>query len=186
MTNLLGKFVLFLMLKNPFQLFLNISTGLIFSSVLLTSLPAIANAEIEQVTLSIDATFTPTFTALMNQAESLAGIEVYRRFQADPTLRELQITVLGERNGQIVSLLSSRISRDEWRTSSDIRQWAQYYSASSALLGYRNSNLVAAQASEGSSSISSFEPSPSETLEEARLSKRISEDEYWQLVDAID
>ena len=162
--------------------------SIVISSVILGSLSTIANAEPAQITLSVDATLAPTFFDLVGQAEALAEITVSQQFQADPTLSELQITVLGERNGQLVSLLSSRISRDAWEATSDIRQWAQYFSTSSVLLGYRNSDPVSTRISVRSRRVSTptWEPNPSDTLEQARASRRISEEEYWQLVDAID
>lgn len=185
MAKSLNRFAVFLMLQNSFKLTANILAGLILASVILNSSPVRASAGSPQITLSIDATLVPTFSDLISQAESIAANAISQQFQADPSIRELQITVLGERNGQIISLLSSKISRSTWRTGSNIREWTQYYATSSALLGYQNFSSVSTQDTVASRA-ASFEQSPSEMLEEARVSKRITEAEYWQLVDAID
>lgn len=182
-----SKFKLVIVLEKTPQFISRVLASLVFSCVILGSSSAIANEQPTQVTLSVDSTFASTFSDLINQAESLAQAEISQRFQADPTLNELQITVLGERNGQLVSLLSSKISRSAWQANPDIRQWTQYFSTSGALLGYRGSDQTPTQASERSRIVSSFdENDPSETLEQARSSRRISEQEYWQLVDALD
>lgn len=186
MAKFFNRFVLFWILQSPFSLILNTLTSLILASVISGGSSTIASAELAQITLSIDSTFVPTFSDLVNQAEALAEIEIYQRFQADSTISELQITVLGERNGQLVSLLSSKISRSEWQAGSDIRQSTRYFSTSSALLGYRNSDPISTRESTTISRNPAFVPSPSDTLEQARSSKRISEEEYWQLVDALD
>lgn len=186
MTNLITRFILFWILQNSFQLSLNVLAALVLSSAILGGSSAIASAEPAQITLSIDATSVPFFSDLVNQAESLAEIEFSRRFQADPSINELQITVLGERNGQLVSLLSSKVSRNAWQASSDIHQWTRYFATSSVLLGYRNSDPISRQRSVVISRTPSLERTSSEAIEQARLSGRISEQEYWQLADAID
>lgn len=187
MVSFSSNFVLPSILQNPLQLLTNLSVGLILSSVILVKSSAVANAEPAQVTFSIDATLSPTFSDLVNQAESLATIAISQRFQADPTLNEIQITVLGERNGQLVSLMSSRISREAWQANSDIRQWTQYFSASSVLLGYRSSDPVSTRvATRRRPTPPPVEQYPSDILEQARSSGRISEEEYWDLADAID
>lgn len=160
------------------------------ASTILGSTSAIANSELAQITLSIDATLSPTFSDLMNRAEALAESEINQRFQADSTITELQITVMGERNGQSVYLLSSRISRNSWSMGANADQSTQYFAMSSALLGYRNSDPISTRVAQSRpvtvSRIAEPQAYPSDTLEEARLSGRISENEYWQLVDALD
>lgn len=206
------KFVLVRVLQNPLQLVKNLLASLIFYFVILGGSLSIANAELAQVTLSIDATLVPTFSDLIKQAESLAATEISQRFQADPTLTEVQIMVLGERNGQLVSLLSSSISRNAWQENPDLRQWTQYFSESNILLGYRlpdpviPSTSVSTQATARNNRPSSArttptrtaptrttsveptstEPDPFVTLEEDRSTGRISEEDYWQRLDTLD
>ena len=191
-----SRIVLVKILNNPLRSVSKILVSFICSSVFLAGFSAIATAEPTQITLSIDATYMPTFSDLVNQAASLAEIEISRQFQADPTISELQITVLGERNGQVVSLLLSSISRDEWQTSSNIHQWTRYFLTSSTLLGYDNSAQSSTpepvatsrtpSSERASSEGASSERIPSELLENSRVSGRISEEEYWQLLDEMD
>jgi hypothetical protein len=190
MVNFVNQLALFRTLRSPSQLVLNILAGLALSSIVLGNGAAIANPQAAQITLSIEATFAPTFSNLVSQAEAIAETEVSQRFQSDPTLSEIQITVLGERNGQLVSLLASRISRSAWQADSNIRQWTRYFSTSSALLGYRNSDPTSTRVPRSEPVLLSRTPSPqrtsSEMLEQARLDRRISEVEYWQFADAMD
>ncbi len=162
--------------------------GLISPFIVMMS-STIAQANVQQIVLSIDGTQTRTFANLLEQAESAAEATISQRFQADPNLTEIQVTILGDRNGQLVSLLSLSISRDQWQASTSVRQWTRYFTPSSALLGYSNtipaSTRVAGQPV-STSRAPEPEQSPSQTVEDALRTNRISQDEYWQLVDAMD
>ena len=162
--------------------------GLI-SPLVVMGFSTIARANVQQIVLSIDGTQTRTFVDLLEQAESAAAETIAQRFQADPNLTEIQVTVLGDRNGQLVSLLSSNISRNQWQAGAHIRQWAQYFAPSSVLLGYSIAVPVSTRVTGQPVSISRLpepEQSPSQTVEEALRTNRISQDEYWQLVEALD
>ncbi len=46
------------------------------------------------------------------------------------------MTILGDRQGQQVPLLFSRVSRSDWQQQPTIRQWTRYFATSAVLLGF--------------------------------------------------
>lgn len=66
---------------------------------------------------------------LISQAEYMVSQEINRRFDADPDLAEIELTVLGSRNGDIVPVLSTAVSRTQWEENSQVSAWTRYYDA---------------------------------------------------------
>jgi hypothetical protein len=172
------------------QIFKNAVANLLISLVGFGLFADIAHADTRNIMLSIDGTQTPSFSELLERAESLAEREITRQFQTDVTLSELQVTVVGDRNGQTVSLLTSKLSREAWQSGSGIHPWTEYFATSSVLLGYRSptpiSTRVATRQSASNSRLATPELSPSQTVQQAFESGRLSDSEYWRLVDALD
>ena len=90
-----------------------------------------------QIDFTLRAESNQTFTALMQQAEVLAKSLVERGFAESPSITELSVNILGERNGQEVPLLFSRVSRSNWQKQPSIRQWTRYLGSSAVLLGFK-------------------------------------------------
>lgn len=90
-----------------------------------------------QIDFTLRAESNQTFTALMQQAEVLAKSLVERGFAENPSITELSVNILGERNGQEVPLLFSRVSRSNWQKQPSIRQWTRYLGTSAELLGFK-------------------------------------------------
>ncbi len=150
---------------------------------------AIAQAESQQITLSIDGTTIPIYADLLGQAESLVEATITEKFQIDPSLTTLQINVLGERNGQLVSLISARISREDWQSQTNIRPFLQYFSTSSALLGYTDSMPLSSRVAQSPTVVSQRlvpEQDSFTRVEQAFQEGRISMEEYYRLIDELD
>jgi len=163
-----------------------------------------ARATTQQITVSVDGASVSTFSQLMTRAEALARATVAQQFQENSNITEVQVVVLGERGGQIVSILSSQVTRSDWQTSNDLRPWTQYFTTASNLLGYTSPSQVARRPSTSTGSASSVDarprpasstPStasvsadvdPRDTVTEALTSGQISTDEYWDLMDELD
>lgn len=209
-------------LFNPFLVKFSVfKQGFISILIILISLGFLATtaqAESQQITLSLDGTKSSTFEDLVRQAESLAEATITQKFKTEPNLTELKVTVLAERDGQVASLLASTIARQEWKTQPSLRQRAQYFTSSNVLLGYANTAQIAQnRAISGSrpnpptdspdSPVAAANPAPAgkpgetrtprnapspanqdprQTVEEAMKSGRISDSEYWRLIDALD
>ena len=90
-----------------------------------------------QIDFTLRSENNQTFTALMQQAEVLAKSLIERGFAESPDTTELSVNILGERDGQEVPLLFSRVSRSDWQKQPSIRQWTRYLGTSAELLGFK-------------------------------------------------
>jgi hypothetical protein len=146
-----------------------------------------AKAEALSLVLTIDGDHAASYSDLVAQAEFLAAETLTERFKNDPSLSRLEVVVLGDRNGQIVYLVSVNIDRDDWRSQADIRAWGQYFSMTGGLLGYsNNSRSSQSQASAVVSQRLVPEQDAFMVVEQAFQEGRISEAEYYQLIDDLD
>ncbi len=66
---------------------------------------------------------------LYGQAESMVSQEINRHFNANPDHTEIEVVVLGSRNGDIVPILTTTVSRTQWQENSQVSTWTKYYSA---------------------------------------------------------
>lgn len=65
---------------------------------------------------------------LVNQAESMVSQEINRYFDTNPDLAEIEVVVLGSRNGDVIPLLTTTVSRTQWQESPQVSAWTEYYS----------------------------------------------------------
>ena len=77
-----------------------------------------------------------TFAALLQEAELLATRSIEQGFAESPTIKEISVSILGERDGQEAPLLLSRVSRSDWQKQPSIQKWTKYFSSSAVLLGF--------------------------------------------------
>ena len=115
-------------------------------AILLMSLSANpVKAQIEQPNPAnsarrIDVTLkTPndqTFNELIQQAKIKAISLIEQEFVNNSSITEIAVTILGDRQGQQVPLLFSRVSRSNWQLQPTIRQWTKYFPTSAVLLGF--------------------------------------------------
>lgn len=110
-----------------------IGTCLVVS--LLNSFPAMG-AENKQITYTLSSQSDRSYKALTQQAESLAEKLIKQAFAQNPQLTEVAVSIIGERNGQEVPLLTAKVSRANWQANPQIQAWTQYFSASAVLLGF--------------------------------------------------
>ncbi|MEM8613349.1 MAG: hypothetical protein AAGF93_15115, partial [Cyanobacteria bacterium P01_H01_bin.105] len=66
---------------------------------------------------------------LISRAESMTNQEINRHFDADPSLAEIEIVVLGNRNGDVIPVLATAVSRTQWQENPQVRAWSKYYGA---------------------------------------------------------
>lgn len=109
----------------------------VISALLVGSMATPAHAESRQIERLLSAQGND-FTTLMQQANETVRDLLNQSF-ADPTTTQVSLKVLGEREGQIVPLLSVSVSRQDWQTRSDVQQWARYFGGSTTLLGFERS-----------------------------------------------
>ena len=96
---------------------------------------SIAVAEVNERHLTIDAS-SPSYNVLVQKAETLAKRSIEQAFQEDSTLEAVTIMILGERGGQTVPILRTRVSRSQWQANREVSEWTRYFPRSESLLGY--------------------------------------------------
>jgi hypothetical protein len=103
-----------------------------------------ARAQPESLSFVLNSEGMPSFTSLMQQAESQTTELIQQEFNRKPRVTEIAVTVVGDRNGQQVPLLYTKVSRVDWRSQPAIRRWTRYFHNSALLLGFSPSSNVAA------------------------------------------
>ncbi len=66
---------------------------------------------------------------LLTQAESMAEQEINQYFNSDPGLAEIEVVVLGNRNGDVIPILTATVSRTQWQENPQVSAWSKYYTA---------------------------------------------------------
>ena len=114
----------------------------IFTSlvVILLNIPTVAWAEDKQISYTLNAD-NGSYQALIEQA-SWAGKLIEQEFTQNSSLTEVAVSIIGERNGQYVPLLTAKVSRANWQENPQTRSWTQYYSSSAVLLGFKQVQLA--------------------------------------------
>lgn len=94
-------------------------------------------AQIRQIDLIVNSNSRQTFESLIEQAKTLAKTSIDQEFVEDSSVREITLTILGERNGQMVPILMVKVSRSDWQAKPSIQQWVRYLGDSEVLLGFK-------------------------------------------------
>jgi hypothetical protein len=68
------------------------------------------------------------------RAEAMVSDEISRQFSQNPDLSEIEVVVVGDRDGQIAPILTTTVSRTQWQETPSVSVWTEYYNASYALL----------------------------------------------------
>ena len=89
-----------------------------------------------QIDVTLKTQANQTFNELIQQAEIQAISLIEQEFASSPSITEIAVTILGDRQGQQVPLLFSRVSRLDWQLQPIIRQWTRYFPTSAVLLGF--------------------------------------------------
>ncbi|NEP80396.1 MAG: hypothetical protein F6K17_18470 [Okeania sp. SIO3C4] len=114
------------------------SIVLILASILTTDITTLASAK--NTSLLIDSNNNNSYQNLVEQAENLAKNTIKQEFQNNPEITEITITILGERQSQIVPILRSKVSRAEWQKNAEIDNLTRYFADAKYLLKFDNNN----------------------------------------------
>lgn len=68
------------------------------------------------------------------RAEAMVSDEISRQFSQNPDLPKVEVMVVGDRNGEIVPILTTTVSRAQWQETPRVSIWTEYYNPSYALL----------------------------------------------------
>lgn len=66
---------------------------------------------------------------LISQAESIAEQKINQYFSANPELADVEVVVLGSRNGDVIPVLTTAVSRSQWQENPQVSAWSKYYTA---------------------------------------------------------
>ena len=66
---------------------------------------------------------------LFGRAESMVSQEINRHFDTNPSLAEIEVVVLGNRNGDILPVLANTVSRSQWQDTPQVDARSKYYQA---------------------------------------------------------
>ena len=97
-----------------------------------------AFAETKFINISLKTGANQSFNNLMQQAESTAINSINQEFNRLSKITEVGIIVSCDRNGQVVSILSSRVSRTDWQAQPSIESWTKYFTKAEILLGFNS------------------------------------------------
>ena len=108
-----------------------VCTGIFLGAVLCTwGFCRIAYAESElRTVLDLPLYGQMTQSEIISEAESMVNQEVTYRFNSDPNLLNLEVTVLGNRNGDVIPVLITSVSRQQWQETPQVSAWTNYYRA---------------------------------------------------------
>ncbi|WP_373537630.1 hypothetical protein [Microcoleus sp.] len=126
------------------NLYLRLLSAVFLATLSLTTSVSIGLAETKESYLTLNSDDSQSFAGLVQQAEDLAALSIAREFQENPELTEVTVIVTATRSRQLVPVLRSRVSRRDWHKDSRIELWTRYFADAKLLLGFRDSNVSAA------------------------------------------
>lgn len=91
-------------------------------------------AEAESIVVDMSVYGQVEYGDFVRRAEAIASDEISRQFSQNPHLSDVQVMVVGDRNGEIVPILTATVSRTQWQETPRVSVWSQYYHTSYALL----------------------------------------------------
>jgi hypothetical protein len=94
------------------------------------------DTQTKRIIFTLNTHSIQNFAGLMQKAELMATNLIRQGFAESPSIKEMSVSVLGERNGQEVPLLVAKVSRSDWQRQPILQQWTKYFSSSAALLGF--------------------------------------------------
>lgn len=143
-----------------------------------------ARAQTDSITIEIPVDGQVPYHDLMNQAEFLSTNTISREFSRDNSLMAVEVVILGNRLGEIIPILSTAVSRNQWQETPQASAWSQYYNASYALfqrhdLGV-NTTIAQAPSRSDISNISAVQ------IDRALDERRLTGEQAQQYLDDLD
>ncbi len=98
--------------------------------------PQVAQAYTARVDISLRSQPEETYQNFVRRAEAVARAAAQRSFDGDILVTDVAVTIIGEHNGAIASVLLLQVSRQNWKSRPDTQYWATYFPTSELLLGF--------------------------------------------------
>ncbi|MBW4650700.1 MAG: hypothetical protein KME06_18720 [Kastovskya adunca ATA6-11-RM4] len=71
---------------------------------------------------------------LITEAELLVSRVINGQFTQSADTSTVQVVVMGNRNGEVIPILTTTVSRTQWQKTPQVRAWTEYYMNSYALI----------------------------------------------------
>lgn len=88
--------------------------------------PALANPD-ARILLDLPLYSEIAQSDLLAQAESMVANAIADEFARDPGLMSIEVTVLGNRNGDVIPVMLTSVSRTDWQANPQVGAWSDYY-----------------------------------------------------------
>ena len=88
-----------------------------------------ASAETEVVVIDMHTSGQVTHSHLIAEAEVLVSNAISYQFSQDSGLSSVQVSVLGHRNGEVIPILTTVVSREQWHVDPRVNVWTRYHHA---------------------------------------------------------
>ena len=125
-----SRHTLSLMRVSPLRLTLG---AIALSTLLFIGNTSHAWANTDQMMLELSLSADADAQKVLRQAESLVSATLDQRFSQDTTLSALEVVILGNQNGQILPMMTTTVSREQWDANPQVELWTAYSSSFSAL-----------------------------------------------------
>lgn len=100
-------------------------------------------AETKIINYPLKADDNQSFSAITQAAKTLAKSTVVRELK-QANITTVNIKIVGERNGQKVPLLYTKVARNAWQAEPNISKWRKYFIKAAILLGFDQPSLSTA------------------------------------------
>lgn len=87
----------------------------------------------DQIMLELPLSADANAQKVLLQAESMVSATLDQRFSQDSALSTLEVVILGNQNGQILPMLTTTVSREQWVTNPQVELWSTYSNSFAAL-----------------------------------------------------
>jgi hypothetical protein len=136
-------------------------------------------AEAESIVVDMSVYGQVEYGDFFRRAEAIARDEIRRQFSQNPDLADIQVVVVGDRNGEIVPILTTTVSRTQWQDTPRVSVWTKHYHASYMLLQHHQGQPTETVAKTPvRATIGTQRPSPQidQALDEGRLTGAEAQD----------
>lgn len=113
---------------------LGLGAGFWFTNVAIA--PQIAQAETSRLDVSLNRQPNEDYEDLLKRAEAAARAAAQKNFAEQKQVDDLAITIVGHHQGEVAPLLTLGVSRSQWQSNPDVKNWSTYYPNARSLLRF--------------------------------------------------
>jgi hypothetical protein len=108
--------------------------GFILYLIASSNQPIQAETEGIVIDMPLDSPIIHNYSDLIAEAELLVENAIKIHLSQNSELSGVQLVITGNRNGEIIPILTTNVSRTQWQANPQVKAWTQYYHASYTLL----------------------------------------------------